>query len=64
MIWRLLIYIQNNEQLPLPSGILICFIVSINIFGGIPTTPDDLLSFVAFMFLANIPGVTVKRTKF
>ena len=36
----------------LASGILICSSVSISSFGGIPSTPGDLLSLVAFIFLA------------
>ena len=42
----------------LASGILICSIVSIHSFGGIPSTPVDVLSFIAFIFLATISGVT------
>ena len=41
------------------SGILICSTVSISSFGGIPSTPGDLLSFFAFIFLATVSGVTI-----
>ena len=54
------------EQLPLSdkldtlaSGILICSTVSISSFGGIPSTRGDLLSFIGFIFLATISGVTI-----
>ena len=38
----------------LASSILIFSTVSINSFGGIPSTPGDLLPFIAFIFLARI----------
>ena len=40
------------------SGILICSTVSISSFGKIPSTLGDLLSSIAFIFLATIFGVT------
>ena len=47
----------NDKLNTLVSGILICSTVSISSFGGIPSTPGDLLSFVAFIFLATFSGV-------
>ena len=49
----------NDKLNSLASGVLICFTVSISTFGGIPSTPGDLLSFIAFVFLAAISGVTI-----
>ena len=43
----------NDKLNTLASGILICSTVSISNFGGIPSTPGDLLSFIAFIFLAT-----------
>ena len=47
----------NDKLKTLASGILICYTVSISSFGGIPSTPGDLLPFIAFIFLATISGV-------
>ena len=49
----------NDKLNTLTSGILNCPSVSINSFGRIPSTPSDLLSFIAFIFLATISGVTI-----
>ena len=46
----------NDKLNTLASGILICSTVSISNFGGIPSTPGDLLSFIAFIFLATNSG--------
>ena len=46
----------------LASGILICSTVFISSFGGIPSTPGDLLSFIAFI-LATISGGTINGPK-
>ena len=51
----------NDKLNTLASGILICSTVSISNFGGIPSTPGDLLSFIAFIFLATNSGVYVSR---
>ena len=40
------------------SGVLICSKTSISSFGGIPSTPGDLLSFIFLIFFAIISGVT------
>ena len=48
----------------LASGILTCSAVSISSFGGIPSTPGDLLSLFAFIVLATISGVTSNCPKF
>ena len=40
------------------SGVLICSTISLSIFGGIPSTPGDLLSFIILIFFAIISGVT------
>ena len=46
-----------NDQLnTLASGTLTYSTFSISSLGGIPSTPDDLLSFIAFI-LASISGV-------
>ena len=39
----------NDKLNTLASGIVICSTVSVSSFGGIPSTPDDLLSFTAFI---------------
>ena len=39
----------NDKLNTLASGILICSTVSICSFGGIPSAPGDLLSFIAFV---------------
>ena len=44
----------SDKLKTLTNGILICSIVSICSFGGIPSTHGDLLSFIAFIFLATI----------
>ena len=49
----------NDKLNTLASGIIICSTVSISRFGGIPSTPDDFLSFSAFIFLATISGITI-----
>ena len=41
----------NDKLNTLASGILIYSTVSISSFGGIPSTPGDLLSFIAFILL-------------
>ena len=40
------------------SGVLICSTISLNRFGGIPSIPGDLLSFIFLIFFAIISGVT------
>ena len=40
------------------SGVLICSTISLSSFGGIPSTPGDLLSFIFLIFFAIISGVT------
>ena len=32
------------------SGVIICSIISLSSFGGIPSTPGDLLSFIFLIF--------------
>ena len=54
----------NDKLNTLASGILICSTVYISSFGGIPSTPGDLLSFIAFIFLATISGVTINCPKY
>ena len=44
----------NDKLNTLASGILICSIVSISNFGGIPSTPGDL-----GIFLGTISGFTI-----
>ena len=39
------------------------FPISISSFGGIQSTPGDLLSFIAFIFLSTISGVTINSPK-
>ena len=53
----------NDKLNSLASGILIYSTVSISYFGGIPSTPGDLLSFIAFIFLATNSGVTTNGPK-
>ena len=40
------------------SGVLICSTISLSSFGGIPSTPGDLLSFIFLFFFAIISGFT------
>ena len=40
------------------SGLLNCSTISLSTFGGIPSTPGDLLSFIFLIFFAFISGVT------
>ena len=40
------------------SGVLIFSTISLSSFGGIPSTPGDLLSFIFLIFFAFISGVT------
>ena len=40
------------------SGVLIYSTISISGFGGIPSTPGDLLSFIFLIFFFIISGVT------
>ena len=40
------------------SDVLICSTMSLSSFGGIPSTPGDLLSFIFVIFFAIISGVT------
>ena len=53
----------NDKLNTLASGLIICSTVSISFhcFGGIPSTPGDLLSFIGF--LATISGVTINCPK-
>ena len=53
----------NDKLSTLASGIVICSTVSISSFGGIQSTPGDLLSFIAFIFLATISGVSINSPK-
>ena len=53
----------NDKLSTLASGTLICSI-SISSFGGIPSTPGDLLSFVAFIILVTNSGVTINCPKY
>ena len=46
------------------SGVLICSTISLSSFGGIPSTPGDLLSFIFLIFFAIISGVTNNCPKF
>ena len=39
-------------------GVLICSTISLSSFGGIPSTPGDLLSFIFLIYFAIISGVT------
>ena len=40
------------------SGVLICSTISVSSFGGIPSTPGDLVSFIFLIVFAIISGVT------
>ena len=42
----------------LDSDVLICLTISLSSFGGIPSTPGDLLSFIFLIFFTIISGVT------
>ena len=46
------------------SDVLICSTISISSFGGIPSTPGDLLSFIFLIFFAIISGVTNNCPKY
>ena len=47
----------NDKLDTLASGVLICYTVSINSFGRIPSTPGDVVSLIVFIFLATISGM-------
>ena len=47
-----------NRLNKLASGILISFTISLGKFGGIPSTPGDLFSYIIFIFLDIVSGVT------
>ena len=49
----------NDKLDTLASGVLICYTVSINSFGRIPSTPGDVVSFIVFIFLATISGISI-----
>ena len=50
---------SSSEKLnTFASGVLICSTVFLSSFGGIPSTPGDLLSFIFLIFFAIISGVT------
>ena len=53
----------NDMLNTLASGILIYATISISSFGGIPSTPGNLLFLIAFIFLATISGVTINCPK-
>ena len=53
----------NDKLNPLANGLLICSTVSLSSFGGIPSTLGDLLSSIAFIFVATISGVTINCPK-
>ena len=53
----------NDKLNILASGILICYSASISIFGEIPSTRGDLISFIAFIFLATISEFTINCPK-
>ena len=49
---------SSDKLSKIASGVLICSTISLSCFGGIPSTPGDLLSLIFFIFLAIISGVT------
>ena len=49
---------SSDKVNTLASDVLICLTLSLSSFGGIPSTPGDLLSFVFLIFFAIISGVT------
>jgi len=53
----------NDLFTTLASGILIYSTVSNISLGGIPSTPGDLLFFIAFILLATISWVTTNIPK-
>ena len=55
VIKRILSYLILNN---FANGVLICSTICLSSFGGIPSTPGDLLSFIFFIFFAIISGVT------
>ena len=48
----------SDKLKKIASGVLICSTISLSSFGGIPSTPGDLLSFIVLIFFAIISGVT------
>ena len=46
------------------SGVLICSTISLSSFGGIPSTPGDLLSFIFLIFFAIISLLTNNCPKY
>ena len=49
---------SSDKLTTFASGVLICFTISLSSFGGIPSTPGDLLSFIYLIVFAIISGVT------
>ena len=50
---------SSSHKLPtFASGVLVFCTISLSSFGGIPSTPGDLLSFIVLIFFAIISGVT------
>ena len=41
------------------SGVLICSTISCSSFGGIPSTPGDLLSLIFLLFLLSFQGIQI-----
>ena len=49
---------SSNKLNNFASGVLICSTISFSSFGGIPSTPDYLLSFIYLILFAINSGVT------
>ena len=47
-------YSEGTIPFSSDSGVLICSTISLSSFGGVPSTPSDLLSFIFLIFFAII----------
>ena len=54
---------SNDKLNNVASGMLICSTISNSSFGGIPSTPGDLLSFMSLISIGTIVGVTISCPK-
>ena len=54
---------SNDKLNTVACGTLICSTISNSNLGGIPSTPGYLLTFISFIFMATILGVTISCAK-
>ena len=54
---------SSDKIINFASGVLICSTISLSSFGGIPSTPGDLLSYFFLILCAILSGVTNNCSK-